>query len=121
MYRARRVLTVALPAGYFLTNRKVTAKAVLEEGEPLKVIDVENLVTSQDVCHMKLYGYNGCPYRGKVKAFLNYHGYDFEEIELNPFWKKELKEVTPGYEKSPVLQIIGPQGQKVCLFQKVMD
>ena len=115
MYRARRVLTVALPTGYFLTNRKsATAKTPLVEGEPLKVVDVENLVTSQDVCRMKLYGYNGCPYRGKIKAFLNYHGYDFEEVELNPFTKSEVKEVTPGYKKSPVLQIIGPQGQKVC-------
>jgi len=36
---------------------------------------------------LKVYGYNGCPFCGKVRAFLNYYGFEYEDVEVNPITK----------------------------------
>ena len=67
---------------------------------------VEELTNPVDVFKVKVYGYNGCPFCGKVRAILDYYGFEYEDFEVNPFTKKELKEITPGYKKVPVVQFI---------------
>ena len=115
MNRARRVLALSLPVGYYLTNKRrpVYANTVLATQQ----INIEDFSSPQDTYKIKLYGYNGCPYRGKVMAFLNYYGYEFEQVEINPFTKAELKNVTPGYKKSPCLQITDENGNQVGDFK----
>ena len=114
MNRARRVLALTLPVGYYLTTKRraVNANTALVNQQ----INIEEFTSPQDTYKIKLYGYNGCPYRGKVMAFLNYYGYEFEQVEINPFTKAELKDVTPGYKKSPCLQITDENGNQVGDF-----
>ena len=92
---------------------------------------------------MKVYGYNGCPFCGKVRAFLNYYGFEYEDVEVNPItkagsnkkslkrvvglrrsWrnmlvgnliKAQVKAAVPGYGKVPVVEVITADGESVFI------
>ena len=40
---------------------------------------------------LAFYQYRTCPFCCKVRAFLDYYGLPYEEIEVNPLFKKEIK------------------------------
>jgi len=54
--------------------------------------------------HLRLYQYHTCPFCCKARAFLDYYGYDYEIVEVNPLFKKETK-FSPNYRKVPILLI----------------
>ena len=50
----------------------------------------------------KLYQYETCPFCCKVRAFFDYYGIEYEKVEVNPLFRRELKAITD-YRKVPVL------------------
>eukprot|EP00924_Labyrinthula_sp_SR-Ha-C_P013208 maker-scaffold_12-augustus-gene-12.68-mRNA-1 protein AED:0.35 eAED:0.35 QI:0/0/0/1/0/0/2/0/956 len=57
---------------------------------------------------LKLYKYGVCPFCNKVKTFLKYNQIEIkEEVEVNPFTKKELK--FSQYKKVPILMLDSEQ------------
>jgi len=51
---------------------------------------------------LRLYQYQTCPYCSKVRAVLDYYGFSYEVVEVNPVTRSQLK-FTNGYRKVPVL------------------
>uniref|UniRef100_A0A0K0DV75 Prostaglandin E synthase 2 n=1 Tax=Strongyloides stercoralis TaxID=6248 RepID=A0A0K0DV75_STRER len=49
----------------------------------------------------RLYQYQACPFCCKIRAFLDYYGFEYDIIEVNPLSRKELK-FAPGQKKVPV-------------------
>uniref|UniRef100_A0A915DBE2 Prostaglandin E synthase 2 n=1 Tax=Ditylenchus dipsaci TaxID=166011 RepID=A0A915DBE2_9BILA len=52
---------------------------------------------------LRLYQYQSCPYCCKVRAFLDYYGFSYDVVEVNPLTKSQTK-FAGGYKKVPVLQ-----------------
>ena len=115
----RRALAISIPVGYYLSTRKFGNPGVNANTLNTQLVShslqIEEFQSAQDTCAVKLFGYNGCPYRGKVQAFLEYHGFDFEQVEINPFTKSEMKKFVPDYKKSPCVLVTGPNGQTLVL------
>lgn len=40
---------------------------------------------------IKLYQYQTCPFCCKTRAFLDYYGIDYEVVEVNPLFRREIK------------------------------
>ncbi|CAG5082217.1 Oidioi.mRNA.OKI2018_I69.PAR.g10065.t1.cds [Oikopleura dioica] len=51
---------------------------------------------------MRLFGYFGCPYCAKVRAYLKFRGIDNKDVEVS-IGKPELKGVIENYLQVPVL------------------
>lgn len=51
-----------------------------------------------------LYQYHTCPFCCKARAFLDYYGYDYEIVEVNPLFKEETK-FSSTYRKVPILTV----------------
>lgn len=41
--------------------------------------------------NLRLYQYQTCPYCCKVRAFLDYYGFSYEVVEVNPVTKSQIK------------------------------
>ncbi|XP_051509049.1 prostaglandin E synthase 2 [Myxocyprinus asiaticus] len=54
---------------------------------------------------LTLYQYKTCPFCSKVRAFLDYHGLQYEIVEVNPVMRQEIKWST--YRKVPILVVDG--------------
>ncbi|XP_068455008.1 prostaglandin E synthase 2 [Clinocottus analis] len=52
---------------------------------------------------LTLYQYKTCPFCSKVRAFLDYHGLQYEIVEVNPVMRKEIKWSV--YRKVPILMV----------------
>nr|XP_061804737.1 prostaglandin E synthase 2-like [Nerophis lumbriciformis] len=52
---------------------------------------------------LTLYQYQTCPFCSKVRAFLDYHGLDYQVVEVNPVMRGEIKWST--YRKVPILMV----------------
>ena len=50
---------------------------------------------------LTLYQYRTCPFCCKTRAFLNYYGFDYETVEVNPLFRSEIK--FSKYKKVPIL------------------
>lgn len=48
-----------------------------------------------------LYQYQNCPFCGKVRAFLDYHGIKYNKVEVSPLWKGEIS--FSKYKKVPIV------------------
>ena len=48
---------------------------------------------------VKLYQYQTCPFCCKTRAFLDYHGINYEVVEVNPLFRREIK--FSAYRKVP--------------------
>ena len=48
-----------------------------------------------------LYQYQNCPFCGKVRAFLDYHGIKYNKVEVSPLWKGEIN--FSKYKKVPIV------------------
>uniref|UniRef100_A0A7E4ZVK8 Prostaglandin E synthase 2 n=1 Tax=Panagrellus redivivus TaxID=6233 RepID=A0A7E4ZVK8_PANRE len=51
---------------------------------------------------LRLYQYQTCPYCCKLRAFLDYYGFSYEVVEVNPVTRTQLK-FSPDYKKVPVI------------------
>ncbi|KAI6205263.1 hypothetical protein M3Y94_00772600 [Aphelenchoides besseyi] len=51
---------------------------------------------------LRLYQYQTCPYCSKVRAMLDYYGFSYEVVEVNPVTRSQLK-FAKGYRKVPVV------------------
>ena len=87
-----------------------------EEKTPVEEVDV---VSPVEVFKVKVYGYNGCPFCGKVRSLLDYYGFEYEDVEVHPFTKKELKSVNPGYKKVPVVLFIREDNQQQFVIKGI--
>uniref|UniRef100_A0A0N4UNS3 Prostaglandin E synthase 2 n=1 Tax=Dracunculus medinensis TaxID=318479 RepID=A0A0N4UNS3_DRAME len=54
--------------------------------------------------NLRLYQYQTCPFCCKVRAFLDYFGFSYEVVEVNPITRSQLKFLTD-YKKVPVVII----------------
>lgn len=54
-----------------------------------------------------LYQYQTCPYCSKTRAFLDYYGVPYSVVEVNPVFRKEVKEFE--YKKLPFIVVDGLQ------------
>lgn len=70
-----------------------TFHTVCRANTPLALSLEDKDQVSRDVhkLHLTLYQYQNCPFCGKVRAFLDYYGFDYKVVEVNPLWKTELK------------------------------
>ena len=50
-----------------------------------------------------LYQYQNCPFCGKVRAFLDYHGVQYNKVEVSPLWKGEIS--FSKYKKVPIIVV----------------
>merc|ERR1712212_518709 len=121
----RRPLIAAVAVGtttLIANKQSLLAKTAVIQSEaknlPLDIKPDEGASGPIDSFKIKIYGYNGCPFCGKVRAFLNYYGFDFEDVEINPLTRKyqqEVQEALPGYKKVPVVEITMSDGQSVFI------
>ncbi|KAI6191818.1 Microsomal prostaglandin E synthase 2 [Aphelenchoides bicaudatus] len=51
---------------------------------------------------LRLYQYQTCPYCSKVRSVLDYYGFSYEVVEVNPVTRSQLK-FAKGYKKVPVV------------------
>ncbi|XP_059481403.1 prostaglandin E synthase 2 [Neocloeon triangulifer] len=51
--------------------------------------------------HLVLFQYQTCPFCCKVRAFLDYHGFSYDVIEVNPVMRQQMRWST--YKKVPIL------------------
>lgn len=58
---------------------------------------------------LTLYQYQICPFCNKTKALLNYASIDYDEVEVNPLTKAELKPWSGSYRKVPIAILDGEQ------------
>ncbi|KAI1716400.1 glutaredoxin domain-containing protein [Ditylenchus destructor] len=52
--------------------------------------------------NLKFYQYQSCPFCCKLRAFLDYYGFSYDVIEVNPVTKSQIK-FSPDYKKVPIL------------------
>ncbi len=60
-----------------------------------------------------LYQYQTCPFCSKTRAFLDYYGVPYSIVEVNPVFRKEVKEFQ--YKKLPFIVVDGVQVEYVFL------
>jgi len=53
--------------------------------------------------NLRLYQYQTCPYCCKLRAFLDYYGFSYDVVEVNPVTKDQIK-FAKGYKKVPILK-----------------
>ncbi|RCN27037.1 glutaredoxin, partial [Ancylostoma caninum] len=51
---------------------------------------------------LRLFQYQACPFCCKVRAFLDYYGFSYEVVEVNPVTKAQIK-FSKDYKKVPIL------------------
>ena len=66
---------------------KAKSAIIQQEAPKINVSPQEGGSAPIDTFKLKVYGYNGCPFCGKVRAFLNYYGFEYEDVEVNPITK----------------------------------
>jgi len=52
--------------------------------------------------NLRLYQFQTCPYCCKVRAFLDYYGFSYEVVEVEPVRKKQIK-FSPDHKKVPIV------------------
>ena len=67
----------------------------------------ESTVSSSSLPVFTFYQYQTCPYCSKARAFLEYYGVEYEKVEVNPVFRREIKSFT--YRKLPFLVTEGIQ------------
>ncbi|GMT33317.1 hypothetical protein PFISCL1PPCAC_24614 [Pristionchus fissidentatus] len=54
--------------------------------------------------NIRLYQYETCPFCCKVRAYLDYHGFSYEVVEVNPVTRSQIKFSTD-YKKVPIVRV----------------
>ncbi|XP_046401099.1 prostaglandin E synthase 2 [Ischnura elegans] len=105
-------LGIAAGAGYAYYNIPSPQKTILNEGWNSKRLIIDKLPeftparkVTTPVDHtgldLVLYQYPTCPFCCKVRAFLDYYGFSYSVIEVNPVLRQQMK--WSEYKKVPIL------------------
>jgi len=54
---------------------------------------------------LTLYQYQSCPFCCKVRAYLDYHGFSYDIVEVNSVWRSEIR--WSKYKKVPIILCSG--------------
>ncbi|CAG5925671.1 unnamed protein product [Menidia menidia] len=63
---------------------------------------------------LTLYQYKTCPFCSKVRAFLDFHGLQYQVVEVNPVLRQEIK--WSAYRKVPILMVDGALNVLLVFF-----
>jgi glutaredoxin len=76
------------------------------------------IVSSSDKHDLKLvlFQYQTCPFCCKVRAFLDYHGFTYDVVEVNPVMRQQMRWST--YKKVPILLAKVDGGYQVYKTEK---
>ncbi|XP_071452329.1 prostaglandin E synthase 2 [Hetaerina americana] len=105
-------LGVAAGAGYAYYNTPAPPKAILNDEKSNKRLLLDKLpelsparkvvsVVDHTGLDLVLYQYPTCPFCCKVRAFLDYYGFSYSVIEVNPVLRQQIK--WSEYKKVPIL------------------
>ena len=88
-----RSTAVFVLGGFGVAAGYATFHTVCRANTPLALSLEDKDQVPRDVhkLHLTLYQFQNCPFCGKVRAFLDYYGFDYKVVEVNPLWKTELK------------------------------
>merc|ERR1712137_1245123 len=106
--------TVGMGIGYYrykqrlLTNASVSAEVFNESQQEALQPFLEGNADHFKGAHKTLYQYSTCPFCSKLRAFLDYHGVQYDTKEVNPLSKAQI--ASHGYHKVPQLQV-GAEGE----------
>lgn len=64
-----------------------------------------------------LYQYQNCPFCGKVRAFLDYYGIEYNKVEVSPLWKGEIN--FSKYKKVPIVIADDKQVRYSVYFMRI--
>lgn len=101
--------TAGLGVGYYrykqrlLANASVSAEVFNESQQAALKPYLEGEVEHLKSAHKTLYQYTTCPFCSKLRAFLDYHGVQYDIKEVNPLSKTQI--ASHGYHKVPQLQL----------------
>merc|ERR1712137_421816 len=106
--------TVGMGIGYYrykqrlLTNASVSAEVFNGSQQEALQPFLEGNADHFKGAHKTLYQYSTCPFCSKLRAFLDYHGVQYDTKEVNPLSKAQI--ASHGYHKVPQLQV-GAEGE----------
>ncbi|KAK6032525.1 glutaredoxin [Ostertagia ostertagi] len=108
----RRAVRTAFAAAAFLSAKgtledKVVATGIETYKPPLNYAEVpisRKIINPADKSglNLRLYQYQSCPFCCKVRAFLDYYGFSYEVVEVNPVTKTQMS-FSKGYKKVPLI------------------
>ncbi|KAK5968376.1 Prostaglandin E synthase 2 [Trichostrongylus colubriformis] len=108
----RRAVRTAFAAAAFLTTKSTLDDKVAPSGietyrPPRDYAEVpisRKIVNPADNSglNLRLYQYQSCPFCCKVRAFLDYYGFSYEVVEVNPVTKTQMS-FSKDYKKVPVI------------------
>ena len=78
-------------ASYVYCRRNTLIADGGEKSDATEVIKRRKTESASDALSVTLYQYRTCPFCCKVRSFLDYFGIPYEEIEVNPLFKREMK------------------------------
>merc|ERR1711976_326710 len=92
---------------FYLCNLGQRIFAACEDVEKPNHTPIRSIHSETDKTGLKLtlYQYQTCPFCCKVRAYLDYHGFSYDVVEVNSVWRKELKWTK--YPKVPILVVDG--------------
>ncbi|KRX97348.1 Juvenile hormone epoxide hydrolase 1 [Trichinella pseudospiralis] len=100
-------------SGYLLTGAAVSLQQTPAKQlnfwtrgveQKLPALQATRKISSETDCsnlNLRLYQYQNCPFCCKVRSYLDYYGYSYELVEVNPITRKEIK--FSEYKKVPIL------------------
>ncbi|KAK6051267.1 glutaredoxin [Cooperia oncophora] len=108
----RRAVRTAFAAAAFLSAKgaledKVTSAGIETYRPPRNYAEVpisRKIINTADKSglNLRLYQYQSCPFCCKVRAFLDYYGFSYEVVEVNPVTKSQMS-FSKGYKKVPLI------------------
>ncbi|KRZ76697.1 Epoxide hydrolase 1, partial [Trichinella papuae] len=100
-------------SGYLLTGAAVSLQQTPAKQlnfwtrgveQKIPALQATRKISSETDCsnlNLRLYQYQNCPFCCKVRSYLDYYGYSYELVEVNPITRKEIK--FSEYKKVPIL------------------
>ncbi|KRX75858.1 Epoxide hydrolase 1 [Trichinella sp. T6] len=100
-------------SGYLLTGTAVSLQQTPAKQlnfwtrgveQKIPALQATRKISSETDCsnlNLRLYQYQNCPFCCKVRSYLDYYGYSYELVEVNPITRKEIK--FSEYKKVPIL------------------
>lgn len=99
-------LTVGTASGFLIKSRYSQIVQAASQGRPSFVPSrIINNNRDQHGLEVTLFQYQTCPFCCKVRAFLDYNGFNYNVIEVNSVFRKEIK--WSDYKKVPILVVEG--------------
>uniref|UniRef100_A0A915BZD4 Prostaglandin E synthase 2 n=2 Tax=Parascaris univalens TaxID=6257 RepID=A0A915BZD4_PARUN len=84
------------------TSTKRTLAQDIQERRAVKISRKVVSDSDKTSLNLRLYQYQTCPFCCKVRAFLDYYGFNYEVVEVNPVTKAQLH-FSSRYKKVPIL------------------